>query len=264
MNILIMTDAEGISGVYSREQVLPDQRRFTEGRRMMTRDVNVVAEACHAAGVDEVYVRDGHGGSYMLIWEELSDAVDYAICGGSGDRRYPAIDKIDAVILLGYHAMAGTPRATLEHTMSSTSVQNYWLNGEKIGEIALDAAILTECGKPVIMVSGDDAACAEAKRFLPGVCTAEVKEGLTCFGAILRGPGKCKEILTETTKAAVEKFRRGETHFYPVSHPVTFRAEFTERTQLPNPNQRPYLKYIDGRTIETTSDSVLDALWKIL
>ena len=37
-----------------------------------------------------------------------------------------------AVILLGYHAMAGTPGGILEHTMSSASVQNYWINGNII------------------------------------------------------------------------------------------------------------------------------------
>ena len=32
MNILIMTDLEGISGIYASDQVLPGERRFNEGR----------------------------------------------------------------------------------------------------------------------------------------------------------------------------------------------------------------------------------------
>ena len=41
MNIYIMVDIEGISGIYAREQVIPSERRFAEGRRYMTDDINV-------------------------------------------------------------------------------------------------------------------------------------------------------------------------------------------------------------------------------
>lgn len=40
----------------------------------------------------------------------------------------------------------------------------------------IDAAILAEKGKPVIMVSGDDKVCAEAKAIISGIVTAEVKK----------------------------------------------------------------------------------------
>ena len=53
MNVYIMADLEGISGIYCREQVTPDQRRFDEGRRFLTREINICAEACKAAGVEK-------------------------------------------------------------------------------------------------------------------------------------------------------------------------------------------------------------------
>ncbi|MBQ7335520.1 MAG: M55 family metallopeptidase [Clostridia bacterium] len=264
MNIYILADLEGISGVYCREQVLPDQKRFDEGRRYLTREINICAEACKAAGAEKVYVRDAHGGSYTLIWEKLSPAVDVAVCGNTGSERYPGLEDCDAVILLGYHAMAGTQGALLEHTMSSTSVQNYWLNGVRIGEIALDSAILTERNKPVIMVSGDDAACAEAKQFLPRVTTAEVKKSVRCFGTCLLSPAESERRIREGVKAAIEAFQAGELDTYPTEKPVRFRVEYTERTQLPNPVTRPYMNIIDGRTIEVSADSVEEALWRIL
>ena len=61
--------------------------------------------------------------------------------------------------------MAGTPGAILEHTMSSASVQNYWINGMKVGELAIDAGIVGDRGKPVIMVSGDDKVCLRPKGY---------------------------------------------------------------------------------------------------
>ena len=66
MNVYVMVDIEGISGVYTKEQVLPLEARFAEGRRYMTRDVNCCVEGLKAAGVDKVYVRDCHGGSYAF------------------------------------------------------------------------------------------------------------------------------------------------------------------------------------------------------
>jgi len=33
MNVYVMTDIEGISGIYTRDQVLPSESRFQEGRR---------------------------------------------------------------------------------------------------------------------------------------------------------------------------------------------------------------------------------------
>jgi len=263
MNIYIMADLEGISGIYCREQVTPDQRRFDEARRFLTREINICAEACKAAGVEKIYVRDGHGGSYTLLWDQLSPAVDVAICGITGDERYMGLEDCDAVILLGYHAMAGTGRALLEHTMSSASVQNYWLNGVRIGEVGLDAAILTDYQKPVIMVSGDDAVCREAKQFLPKVVTAEVKKSAACFGAALLSPALSKARIEEAVKTAIDAYHCGEFTYYPTEKPVTLRAEKVERSQLPLQAAKPYMKIIDGRTYEVTGETVEEALFRL-
>lgn len=264
MTVLIMADLEGISGVYTREQVLPSQSRFNEGRKFLTKDINVCAAALKAAGVDKVYVRDCHGGSYALLWDEVSEDVDLVISGLLRDERFPFIDEIDAVILFGYHAMAGTAKGLLEHTFSSMSVQNYYLNGEQVGEIAFDAAILGEYETPVIMVSGDTNVCKEAKEFLPWVATAEVKRSLHCMGAGLLPPHKAKECIFAAVREAVENFKAGKCELYKVKAPVTLRVELTERNQLPFLLQRPYMKEIDGRTFEIEADSVEQALFRAM
>ena len=264
MNVLIMADLEGISGVYTKEQVLPSLHRFNEGRKFLTKDINVCAEALKAAGVDKVYVRDCHGGSYALLWDEVCDSVDCVICGAVGDERFPLIEEYDAVILFGYHGMAGTAKALLEHTFSSMSVQNYHLNEERVGEISIDAAILAEHGKPVIMVSGDTRACQEAKHFLPWVATAEVKRSLNCFGAALLPPAKAKECIFAAVKEAVENFKAGKCALYEVKHPVKLRVELSERNQLPYASQRPYMRIIDGRTFEVDAETVEEALFRVM
>ena len=264
MNIYIMTDIEGISGIYCRDQLMSGTSRYEEGKRLFTREINICAEACKKYGAEKVYVRDCHGGSNSLLWEKLSPAVDYAVCGMTGDDRFVGLDDCDAVILLGYHAMAGTANAVLEHTMSSKSIQNIYLNGKKVGEIAIDAAICAELGKPVIMVSGDDKTCDEAKEFLPCVTTAEVKRATSCNGAVLLPPHVAEEVIYNAVKDAIEAYRKGEIELACEKTPVTMRVDRIERIELPSQIQRPYIKVIDNRTYEVEADTVAEALVRLL
>jgi len=254
MNIYIMVDIEGISGIYCKDQVTPDGRRFQEGRERMTADINACVEACKEAGADKVYVRDCHGGSYTVLYEKLTDKADCYICGNTAPARYVGIEDCDGVILLGYHAMAGTPKAVLEHTMSSASVQNYWLNGIKVGEVAVDAEGVGEYGVPVIMVSGDDKVCAETKRFLPWAVTCEVKKGTSWSGAMLLPLPKALAEIRRCTKEAIEKL--STMQIYRLDKPLTLRRELVERGNLPSDLGKPYLKIIDGRTFEITANTI--------
>jgi len=258
MNIFIMCDMEGISGIFCSDQVLSSGSRYAEGIRYMAEDINVCVKACREAGADKVYVRDGHGGGTNVLWEMLCPEADGYFLGNTGFERFPLIDECDAVILLGYHAMAGTFGGTLEHSMSSKSIQNYWINGELAGETAIDAGIVGEHGKPVIMVSGDDKVCAEAKALLPWVVTAEVKKGMSTQGALLLPKAKAHALLREKTIEAVKNAANAKPLVY--EKPVTFRVELMERIALPNPMSRPDLKIIDGRTFEVVADTMEEAL----
>ena len=262
MNILVMVDIEGISGIYTKEQVLQDQRRFAEGRKYMTADVNACTKGLKAAGVDKVYVYDCHGTSYSLIWDELSDDADYYICGNTAGKRFPGIEECDAVILLGYHSMAGTYKGILEHSWSSVNIQNVFINGEKVGELAMDAAAAGEYGKPVIMVSGDDKACAEAKTLMPKVVCAEVKKGLNIYGAMLMPPHAAHELITKKSMEAVKNFENCKP--FSFEKPLTCKVELTERTVLPNVHRAPYVNIIDGRTYEVSADSVEELIYKMI
>jgi D-aminopeptidase len=51
------------------------------------------------------------------------------------------------------------------------------MNGKKCGEVAIDAGIAGDHGVPTIMVSGDDKVCKEARKFIKGVQTVQVKKG---------------------------------------------------------------------------------------
>lgn len=258
MKIYVMTDIEGISGVYCREQVIPGESRFAEGKKFLTEDINACVAGLRDAGVDYIVVHDCHGGSYSLNWADVCPEADGYVCGAVGSQRYVNLQEFDGVVLLGYHAMAGTPEAVLEHTFSSKNVQNMYLNGTAVGEVAIDAAIAGEQGVPVMMISGDDKVCAEAERFLPGVVTAQVKKGLSCFGAQLLPPQKAHQLIHDKAMEAVKKLPDMKPYVLPA--PVECKMEMVERTALPNTLAKPYIRILDGRSFELTADSVERAL----
>lgn len=259
MNIFVMVDMEGISGINCREQVTPGTALYEEGRQMMTSDIDSCVQGCALAGADRIVVRDAHGSAQNFRWLDLPEQAEYII-GPIGNRRMPGIETFDGVILLGYHAMAGTANAILEHTWSSSGIQNLYLNGRKTGEIGLDAAIAGEYGKPVILVSGDDKACAEATEFLPGVVTAEVKTGCGLYGGRLLSRVKSGAIIREKTAEAVRQISSIKP--CQAEHPVVLRVELTERSQPPSLIERPYVRLIDSRTYEVEADSVEAALFR--
>lgn len=255
MTIFVMVDMEGISGICRVSQVDPEGAHYQDGRRRVTQDVNACVEGCFAGGARKVVVRDAHGKGFNFIWEELDSRAEY-ITGTVPQGRMHDIGRFDGLILLGYHAMAGTPDSVLEHTMSSKAWQNFWINGRKCGEIAIETGIAGDSGVPVIMVSGDDKTCKEARALIPGVQTVEVKKGLGVEGAQLLSKEKAHALIRDGAARAVKLCKT----IKPVRfrHPVTMRLELVSRGVVPA--TRKGVRVIDGRTYEARGWTVEETL----
>ncbi len=256
MKIYIFADMEGISGICGTPMVSTAEggAQYQLGRKNLTADINVCAKACFDAGADEVIVRDGHGNGYSVIWSELTEDVEL-VQGYTHQVRFEAIEGCDGIILLGYHAMAGTPRAHLEHTFTSKDIQNMWLNGKRVGEFAIDAAIAGEYDVPVIMTSGCDKLCAEAKEFCPDVVTCQVKKSAGVQAAVLLPSARAHKLIYDKTVEAINLLKEGKFKPTTVDKPVTIRKEYVER------KDRGY-DLVAPRTTEATGDSVEKAFFQ--
>jgi D-amino peptidase len=260
MKVLISVDMEGISGIVLPGQV-GSEAHYAEARKFMTADANACAEGCFRGGAKEVVVWDAHWQGFNIYWDQLDSRVVLQQGGSDLGRMYD-IQRFDALILLGYHSMAGTRCGVLEHTMSSASWQNFWMNGRKAGEIAIDAAIAGDSGVPTIMVSGDDKACKEAKSWIDGVYTAQVKEGLSSTGARLLSRETAHKLITETAEKACRDYKKMKP--LVVKKPVKMRLEVVERHKIQGlDGGKPWLKLIDGRTYEVTGENALEALSRL-
>jgi D-amino peptidase len=182
MKILIAADMEGITGVVHWDQVNPEHAEYNRSRKIMTEDVNAAIRGATAAGADEIIVSDGHSWGRNILIEDLDSHARLNSGTPSPFSMIQGIDSgVDGVLLVGYHARIGTPNAILEHTWSDQRVANFWLKDQKqaeflpYGEIGLNAAVCGHFKIPVLMISGDQAACNEASELLGDIDTAVVK-----------------------------------------------------------------------------------------
>lgn len=245
--VYISTDMEGCTGVTSSEQV-----SGTEGKQLMTGDMNACIDGCFAAGATEVVIRDHHGGGRNVDPQAI-DKRATLIQGPTPESRFKDIEDSAAMILLGYHAKALTPGGTLAHSFSSASIQGMWLNGREVGEIGVDAAIAAEHNVPVVLVSGDDKCCAEARSWLPGVVTCQTKVGTGPQSAEALPLDESRRLITQKTKEALAK--RNEIRPIEIDYPATIRWDYLPKGSLRTHN--PEFKPVDNpRRVEKTGNSV--------
>ena len=252
MKIYIMSDMEGVSGIHCAEYVRPSERQYAEGRRMLTADINAAVEGALEGGATEVYVSDTHGGADHFLVEDLHPAaiVDHASANWWGELD----DTFDGVFMTCAHAMAGTQNAFLDHTQSSTTVYNFLLNGRRVGELGQFACMVGHFGVPVVLATGDRAACEEAREFFPGVETAEVKWARSRNRAVCLSLEKAHELIRQAAARAVGLCDKVKPFVVKTPIEVTWewhRADFADGHAA-----RRGVERIGPRTTRLTVDSL--------
>ncbi len=192
MTIFIETDLEGISGVSSMDMVANSDRYALE--RLMA-DTNAAVRGALDGGADRVLVLDGHGGGHNFLTELLDPRAEVSGIG--------PVKESDACFVIGAHAMAGTQNAFLDHTQSSVSWHDYRINGRRYGEMGQLAAYAGAYGIPVVMASGDFAACAELREMMGNVETAPVKTAVGRNRAVCLPDGEAEELIYAAARRAV-------------------------------------------------------------
>ena len=265
MRVMIWVDAEGISGITSWEQVLAGRSRYEEGRRLITQEVNAAVRGAKLAGAKEIVVVDCHGAGgensfRNLLPEMLEPGAEYVFGAAWTTYTVPLEQGFDGAIFLGFHAKAGTPDGVLSHTVSESWL-NFFVNGEPAGEIAICAAVCGHFGVPVWLVTGDEAACREAKAVLgEEVKTVSVKKGLTRFSARCIPPQEAWRRI-EMAVTEVVQYPPKVPPYCP-SEPTTLRVEFTAPEHVRN-YLRDGVRQVNDRTVEVTAEN-FHAAWRIL
>lgn len=225
MKIYICTDLEGATGVFKWSQTKQHGPEFDSAMRLLMGDIAAVCEGLKQAGAKEIYVLDGHDGGNNFIPELMIPGVRY-ITGYPRQGRvlYGLDETFDGLILVGYHSMNGTPCGLLHHTQNSTIEAKYYYDGVERGEIYQEAVIAGHYDVPVILVTGDEAACEEAKELIgENLPTVAVKKGISREAAILISPEETRVMLIEGAKKAVKAI--SEMKPYKVKFPVILKVK---------------------------------------
>lgn len=228
MKILIAADMEGVTGVVHWDHANPDHAEYSRFRRLMTGDVNAAVRGVFEGGAEEVVVTDGHGSGRNLLIEELDPRARLNSGGLSPFAMVEGVDSgVEAAMFVGYHARTGAQQAILSHTWSGKRVAGVWLNEAEVGEIGLNAAVCGHFGVPVIMISGDQTACAEATALLGEVEAAVVKQAASRMAAECLSPEAAQEAIYSAATRAVRRLAAGQVPPpFHVEAPVNVAIEF--------------------------------------
>jgi len=261
MKIYIHADMEGISGIRDGSMVeIGQSAKYQEGCGLMMQDINAAIAGAFEGGATEVIATDTHGGGGQLVLEEMDPRAQYE--RPAPGEFMPSLDETFAgLILLGHHARAGTMNAFLDHTMSSTSIFDFQINGRSVGEIGIEAAYAGHYDVPVIMVSGDQATAEEAHDLLGEVECVVVKWALCRERARCLHPAEARKLIREAARRAVADAGRFKP--YKPSLPATLQTTFFRSDMADARLPRQGYERIDARTARRVAQALKDihATW---
>jgi D-amino peptidase len=251
MKIFISIDLEGVAGYAG----------STEGistGELMTAEANAAIAGVFAGGAEEVIVVEAHGSKRNINPQRIDPRARLL----SGRPRTPEHmggidDTFDAALFIGYHAKAGTFRGIMSHTYSGV-VFSLCINHIEVGEFGADAAIAGHFGVPVVMVSGDDTMCSEAKELVGDIETVVVKEGVSRSAAFLIPPTRAYEMIQQAAARALKKVENVPP--FVIKPPIHVDVTFTDPSYADTICFLPFVDRIDGRTVAYDAPNLLYAM----
>jgi len=173
-------------------------------------------------------------------------------------------ESFDAVFLIGYHCMAGTPQALLCHSHLGDIVYELRLNGIPIGEAAYNSAVAGTFGVPVILTTGDDIYAKEVERFLPWTERVITKWAITQWSGKNLSPQVSRDRIKAAAKRALA--RLSDMKLFVPSRPVRFEVDFTHPIHAQLASDIPGVEIIGGRTLAYTGSSMLEVnrIWRLI
>ena len=222
LKIFMITDMEGVAGVFNFEDwSYPDGRFYSKARHLTTLEVNAAVEGAIDGGASEVIVLDGHGAGSLNAEELHPDAL--LIAGGGYDFTALIDSTFDAVCMIGQHAMIHAPGGNMDHSWSSRTINDARLNGKPVGEIGVNTILAGYFGVPMVFLSGDTAACREMNAIVPGAVTVAVKEGISRAAAKSVSPAAARRAIREGMRKAIQTRKSIKPYFVPPPYILKYR-----------------------------------------
>jgi D-amino peptidase len=238
---------------------------YEEGRKLYTEEINAAVRGAKSAGATEIVVMDCHGAGKgwtfnSLIHDQLDPDCQYVVQEEWTEYTEFLESGCDAALFVGMHAMAGTPDGVMNHTVSGQAWQNLWFNDRLVGESGINAALCGTWGCPVLLVTGDEAACREGRELLgEGLTTVPVKWGLGAQSARMLPAQRARQVIEEGARRALQDLKAVAP--YDPGKPCEVRVEYKNTSAPQRLRFRAGVEILGPRMIVSRADDWWSA-WK--
>jgi D-amino peptidase len=219
LKVFISIDMEGLAGVVTAPDVSSTGPDYGHFRTIMAGEANAAIDGAFRAGATEVLVRDSHGSKENLLPSDVDPRARLLRGASTGPKNMmEGIDStFGAVVFVGYHAKAGTPRAILEHT-STGNVVDVSINGVSLPEGGYNALVAGLYGVPVVFVAGDRAVVEQIRGLLGPIEAVAVKEEIN-DASLGMSPKQAQDEIRKGVELAVRN--RARAKLYKLQGPYT-------------------------------------------
>lgn len=256
MRVLISADMEGVTGVTWPDDVEPGNPRWEYHRRFFTDDVNAAIEGFAAAGATEILVNEAHATQRNLLRDRLDARAGLLTGRHKPLAMMEGIDRgYDAVAFVGYHAAAGE-QGVLAHTYLPNTITGVWLNGAVCSEGYMNAALAAEYGVPVVLVTGDDKACEDARAYAPEASLVAVKECVDRYAAICYPPEQTYAAIRDGAARALDPLPAVR----PLTGPYRYEVEFDAANAVVMTTGIPDVEQVGTRRVAWESPTMRTAI----
>jgi D-aminopeptidase len=135
------------------------------------------------------------------------------------------------------------------------------VNGVEVGEIGQVALIAGHYNVPMVLVTGDEAACSEASGLIPGIGTVAVKKGLSRYSALSIPPPRAREMVREGARKSLALI--GRIKPCKLSPPYVWREEFFRQLHEPGVTREGDAAVLDRNVREIRADTIVELVRKV-
>ena len=264
MKVYISADMEGVTGVNHWDEVEHNKPSFyNQFQERMTKEVLAACNGSIDAGANEIWVKDAHYSGRNILAELLPKEVRL-IRGWSG-HPYSMVQELDssfdALLMIGYHSMAGKGGNPLAHTMSSSKIETIFINDQQSSEFFLHGNIAAKHRVPLVFVSGDAGLCEEVKEVSPNTVCHATMVGVG-DSTISIQPEESRKIIQKKVKEILSKDLSSCLWNHPKSFSVKVR--YNKQQNAYRASFYPGAKLVDSKTVFFESKNYDDVMRYIL
>ncbi|MCR4708291.1 MAG: M55 family metallopeptidase [Clostridiales bacterium] len=259
--IFFSCDIEGTCGIAHWDETQLGHADHTAFRRQMSLEAAAACRGALAGGADDLFVKDAHDSARNILPELLPEEAQ--IFRGWGSDIHSMVSGIDesfaGCIFTGYHSSSNTDDNPLSHTMNTknTSIR---VNGMQASEMLMNAFSAALYDVPVLLVTGDEGVCRQARTLLPNVHTVAVSRGRG-NGSVSMHPEKAVRLIREEAeKAVAEGLAHPERFVLALPQKFDVEVEYVHHSSARRAGFYPGARQTGSRTVVFSSDAWYDCL----